>query len=63
MKAVDTATPGKDARLIHRGLRKYGNGLFWWDRYPLLARTAVYVFDVMLSVAGALAILKLLSAI
>ncbi len=63
MKAADIATPGKEARLLHRELKKYDDGLFWWDRYPLLVIATVCVFDVLLSVAGALVILKFFGAI
>lgn len=63
MEASNVAKPGRDARLIHRELKKYGNGLLFWDRHPILVKIGVLIFDVALSVVAALAILKFLGAI
>lgn len=63
LKALSTAKPGREARLIHRELKKYGDGLFFWDRYPGLIQVGVIVFDTLVSVVGALTILKCLGVI
>lgn len=63
LKVLSTATPGKEARLIHHELKKYGDGVFFWDRYPGLIQAGVIIFDILVSVAGVLAILKCLGVI
>lgn len=63
IKALSTAKPGREARLIHRELKKYGDGLVFWDRHPLLVQiliqTLVILFDVAASVACVSAILRM----
>ncbi len=38
--------PGKDARRLHKELKKYGSGLFWEIRYPYLS---IYFLSIYLS--------------
>lgn len=59
MRAAGVTKPGKEARLIHKELRKYGDGLLFWDRYPLLIQILVILFDVAVSVSCVLATLNL----
>lgn len=63
MRAANTAKPGKEARLIHKELKKYRNGLLFQDRHPLLVQiliqTLVILFDVAASVVCVSAILRI----
>lgn len=36
LRASANAARGKDARELHRELKEYGDGLFFFDRYPYL---------------------------
>lgn len=51
--------PGREARILHKKLKKYGDGLFFRDRYPnfdLLVSVialAVSVFTFILKCLGA----------
>lgn len=63
LRAANTEKPGKEARLIHKELKKYGNGLLFRDRHPLLVQiliqTLVILFDVVASVVCVSAILRI----
>ncbi len=45
---LEQAHPGKEAREIHKELKKYGRGLALWDRYPCLA----YLPSLVMSIAA-----------
>ena len=48
---LKTAKPGKEMREIHKRLRKYGDGIFIWDRYPCYRYVVpILVYIVMLLV-------------
>lgn len=58
LRAVHAAhgVSGKKARRLHRALKRFGDGLPLWDRYPLLP---MYI-SVLAFVVSALALLLLL---
>lgn len=43
LRASDNITPGKDARELHKELKKYGDGLFFLDRYPAMTKVGIYI--------------------
>lgn len=34
LERMKTVKPGKDCRELHKKLKKYGDGMFFMDRYP-----------------------------
>lgn len=57
-KDLSTATPGKEARKLHKELKAYGDRLSLWQRYPVLVMCIPLVFSGVLTVIATLLIIK-----